>query len=175
MYYHFKIGYMKSLMFLLLCLTVSCHAVFSQGKYAGSMKKLIDTTYTDNRNIPGLSGWKFREGSIATELTDPELFMIDVYQKGTTYIAFFSLLEDSATNRYRILDVIELKNIKTFQVRSGICRWNKNNDPFVVGLLKPAQREYVNVTKAWRFNRDKRRFEVVDYKTVDCMNEGFGE
>ena len=72
---------MKIIYLISLFLSLSA-TTFSQGKFAGSMQSLIGTSYTDNRNIPGLKGWQFNEGSLLSNINDPEWIMVDVYKKG---------------------------------------------------------------------------------------------
>jgi hypothetical protein len=42
-------------------------------------------------------------------------------------------------------------------------------------LVRPIKAEYTPVKKAWSFNRDKRRFELLAIANVDCLNEGFDQ
>ena len=166
---------MIRILFLLFVLAGNLKAISQQGKYAGSLKKLIGTSFTDSRQLPALKNWQPREGTVASPLSDPELFSVEIFQKGTTYMIFFSVKEDTASDIQVIQDVIELKAVQRgWEVRSGVCREYKQANAFVVALVKPANAEYsTNVKKAWRFNRDKRRFEAIAVKTVDCLNEGF--
>jgi hypothetical protein len=156
----------------LLCLTKNG---FSQpGKYAGQQKSLIGKTYTDSRRIVQLKTWQFREGSVVNPLNDTEMITVDVFQKGTTWIVFFSIQEDTAAASYKIMDVIEIKAVmKGWQIRSGFCRSNKNENPEIVALVKRSTvSEYLkSVKKAWRFNRNKRRFEIISPEGVDCVNQ----
>jgi hypothetical protein len=148
--------------------------ISAQGKYAGTMKKIIGSTYTDSRNIAVLNGWQFVEGSVVNPLNDPETITVDVFQKGTTWIVFFSIKEDTAAATYKIMDIIEVKAVmKGWQIRSGFCRSNKNENPEIVALVKKSTVvEYLKpAKKAWRFNRDKRRFEIISTAGIDCINQ----
>jgi hypothetical protein len=166
---------MRSILFFLIVIAGSLEAHTQHGKYAGSYKKLIGVSYVDSRHIPSLKTWEYQQGSIASPLSDPEWFSVEIFRKGTTYLIFFSVKEDTATETSVILDVIELKGVqKGWEIKAAVCRENKEDNAFIVALVKPANAEYsTNVKKAWRFNRDKRRFEWVSVKTVDCLNEGF--
>lgn len=143
-------------------------------KYAGSMKNLVGKKYTDSNNIPGLTGWKFREGSLATAIDDPESMMVDVYQKGTTYIIFFSVQQDTSVKEYVIADLIELKNVtKSQQIKTVLCREYKQENAFIVALTTTVSKNnYFKALKAWSFDRSRIRFELINAKTVDCLNEG---
>jgi hypothetical protein len=154
--------------------------LLAQGQYAGSMKKLVGATYTDSRNIPALKTWQFNQGSVLSGLDAPEVIMAETYKKGTTLLAFISIGEPDTTNgpqvftQMTIIDVIEIKNVaKGHEVKNSVCRQNKEEDMWIIALIKPAAVDYSKALKAWRFNRDKRKFQVISAKTVDCMNEGY--
>jgi hypothetical protein len=166
---------MKRIIILSVLFFTAYTAMSQAGKYAGSMKKLIGQTFVDARTIPLLKNWTYRQGSVASLLSDPERFMVEILQKGNTYIIFFSIEEDSVTGRSRVLDVIEITNVKpTGEIKAAVCREYKTENAFIVALVRPGKTEYsTDVKKAWHFNRDKRRFEVIAVKNVDCLNEGF--
>lgn len=148
--------------------------LFAQtGRYAGSMKNLVGKSYTDSRNIAGLKGWEFREGSVVNSLNDPEMITADVFQKGTTWIVFFSR-KDTASTEYTIMDVIEVKSVmKGWKLKTTFCRRNAVENIEIVALVKwsPTLEFLKPAKKAWRFNRDKRRFEILPVKGIDCINE----
>lgn len=165
---------MKKVVFLVILIAGHFQLLAQNGKYAGAMKKLIGKTYIDTRKIKDLSGWQFREGSVITPIDDAEMITVDVFQKGSTYVVFFSVKEDTATNEYVILDAIEIKNVlKSQQIKTAVCRDNLEDNIEIIGLIKPGKTEFTKVIKAWRFNRDKRRVEIKNIKNVDCLNEGF--
>jgi hypothetical protein len=147
------------------------------GKYAGAVKKIIGTIYADSRNISLLKGWQFREGSVLNPLTDPEMITVDVFQKGTTCVVFFSIKEDTASNEYKIFDAIEIKGVtKGWTIKTALCRQNKIEHAFIFAWVKETSTEYLRtVKKAWLFNPDKRMIQMISIKNIDCINEGFGE
>lgn len=156
------------IVFLLSCTIISAQP----GKYSGSMKRFINKTYTDERNIPGLTGWKFQEGSLITRVDDPETMTADVYKKGTTYIVVFGYKEDTADTKFVIVDVLEVKNVLSTQtIRTGTCSDGPNETIDVAALIKKENKEYSKAIKAWRLNRDKKRIELIPAKAVKCMNE----
>lgn len=161
--------------FFFLMLFSACLTTFGQGNYAGNFKKLIGTTYKDKKIILGLEDFEFREGSLISAVDDPEAITVDVYQKGTTGIVFFSIMEDAGTDEYRIADVLEVKNIQSgWQLRTTFCRQNEIENPELVALVKSStSEEFLKPAKqAWRFSRDKRKFEAVSVKGIDCISEG---
>ncbi len=168
---------MKKIFLAVLFISAFNNLNAQAGKYAGTMKKLIGKVYTDSRNIAALKGWQPREGSVLNPLTDPEMILADVFQKGTTYIVFFSIKEDTASTMYKIFDAIEIKAVlKGWIIKTALCRQNKIESPYIFAWLKETPTDYMKtIKKAWRFNPDKRRIEILPIKNIDCMNEGFGE
>jgi hypothetical protein len=146
----------------------------AQGKYAGTMKKLIGVTYSDSRNIKELARWTFRQGSVITPLDNPEMVTVDVFQRGTTWIVYASVKEDTASDIYKIVDVLEIKNVqKGWEPKTGLCRQHKIENAQIVALVKVIYTEFLKQVKlAWRFNPDKRRFEKIPVKGIDCIHEG---
>lgn len=148
---------------------------FGQGKYAGAKANLIGSTYEDSRNIPALKGWEFQSGSVISPYDDPEVIIACVFKKANTLICFFSIKGDTASEVYTIMDVVEIKNVlKGWQLYTTSCRQNKVDNVEIVALVKwsPSQEFLKPAKQAWRFNRDKRRFEITSVRGVDCMNEG---
>ncbi|MEP6676921.1 MAG: hypothetical protein ABJA78_17295 [Ferruginibacter sp.] len=167
---------MKRKLSLLLFFSFNFFAALAQGKFAGSLIKMIGVKYTNDRHIKGLEGFTYREGSIASPLEDEQLFSVSVYKKGTTSVVLFSLSETDKKT-FQVLDLLEIKNVTAGQdIKTMVCRENKIDNIEIVTLVKYSRSEYLkNVLKAWRFNRDKIRFETIPVKGIDCLNEGFGE
>lgn len=164
---------MKIFLSLLLLVFVCNNNLLAQGKYAGTKKSLIGKAYSDSRNIPGLTGWQFSEGSLLTAIDDLEVITADVFKKGTTYIVLFSIKEDTADVNYTIADIIEIKNIlKSQHIQTGLCREGENESVEIVALAKQETSDFSKAIKAWCLNRDKRRVEGMNSKLVKCMNEG---
>lgn len=158
--------------FYLAAFSCSC---FCQGKYASTKANLIGVKYEDSRNILGLKGWEFQSGSVTSAYDDPEVIIACIFKQGNTLLCFFSIKEDTASEIYTIMDVVEVKNIlKGWQLKTTFCRQNKVENVEIVALVKwsPSQEFLKPAKKAWRFNRDKRRFEIASAKGVDCINEG---
>lgn len=160
--------------FLWLLLSGFLPGLAQPGKFAGTKKSLIGKVYTDSRSMPGLKGWNFREGTLMNSLKDPEWFMADIYQRGTTVVVVISVKTDTATDRYTIIDVIEQKGVtKGWTFHAGSCRQNKLNNAWLIVWGKETTQEFMKtIKKAWRFNPDKRRLEAIPMKGVDCENIG---
>ncbi len=166
---------MKNLLFftlIVLCGVLSTHG--QAGKYAGSQKEMIGKIYT--RDMPGIEDWEALGGSVMSNLDEPEIFLVDIFKKGTTRLIMFTVQEDTAVQEYKIVDVVEVKGVLTTQeIKTGICREDKNDNSFIVALVQPRNIQYNKAIKAWRLNRDKRRVEVVTTAKVDCLQEAFDE
>lgn len=157
---------------IIIILVFFWNPVFAQGKYAGSQKNLIGTIYTDSRNIPGLSGWKFRESTVISPVENPEMIIADVFQKEATYIVLFSVKEDITKNNFLITDLIEIKNVSyNQQIKTAVCKKVESENAEIIALVKPGTSKFSKAIKAWRFNRDKRKIELLSAKAVTCLNE----
>lgn len=162
-------------LFFLLALQFSALAIVAQpGKYAGTKKSMIGKVYTDTKELTQLKGWKQLEGGVVTKYDDPEMILVDVFQKGTTVLFFFSIKEDTASDKMLICDVAEVTGVqKGWEIRSSFCRQNKVENSFIVVWGKATMNEFMNqLKKAWIFNRDKRRIELIPVKGIDCENIG---
>ena len=159
--------------FLVLLFSFQTMLVNAQpGNYAGSMKKMLNKNYTDEKHISGLAGWKFQEGSLITPADNPETMTANVFKKGTTYIVLFSIKEDTTDSKFTIVDVLEIKNVLPSQhIRTGTCTDGANELIDIVALIKKENTESSKAIKAWRLNRDKRRIEFASPKLIKCMNE----
>lgn len=157
---------------ILSCITATINA--QPGKYAGKQAALINTVYTDNRDIPGLSDWTFMEGSMLNALSDTMTILVDIYKKGSNFIVFFST-KDSGAVEYTINDVLEIPPLaKGWMVKTSFCRQHETEDPLLVALVKLAKTEYLKpLKKAWRFNRETKIIEQVPVTGISCLNEGF--
>lgn len=162
----------------LFCLAFlfSAAVMAQQGKYAGpEFKKLINTSFNDEKSIAGLEGYQLQEGVLLNRVDDPERLFLNVYAKETSRVLLFSAFTDTAKNIFEILDIIQLKNVKPdLEFKAVTCRQNKMENAEIVALVDPAEKKYfTDVKKAWRFNKDKRRIELISIKGIDCLNEGF--
>lgn len=160
--------------FLLVILASVVISSNGQGTFAGSMKKLIGTKYKDSNSIPALKGFDIHEGSLITDVNDPESITVDHFQKGSNAVIFFSIKENANTEEYTILDVLEYNNIpQGWQLKTALCRQDETANVEIVALVKSGTDEVLKpAKKAWRFSRDKRRLQTMDVKGVDCISEG---
>ena len=156
------------------CILLAQFAFAQPGKYAGSKKSLIGKVYTDSRDLTALKGWTMMEGGVANSLDDPEMITSNVFKKGTTYVVFFSIKEDTASDTYTVMDVVEITGVlKGWTVRGSFCRQNEQVDNYIMAWGKENKEEFMKlIKKAWKFNRDKRRIEAIPVKGIDCENIG---
>jgi glycogen synthase len=73
-----------------------------------------------------------------------------------------------------VFDVIETKKVpKNYNICIATCRKNRKENIEIIALAKYANANYYKqISKSWRCNRDKMRFEYLDKKGIDCLNEG---
>jgi hypothetical protein len=145
------------------------------GKYAGSKKVLIGKTFTKQEDMPQLKGWEYYSGTVMNidPMAAPELHMAEVYKKGTTHLIIFLVREDTASNQSVIADVIEVAGVaKGWSIQTFGCRQYKKNSTYIIALGRDSNDEFIKtIKKAWRFNPDKRRVELLPIKGIDCINE----
>jgi hypothetical protein len=149
----------------------------AQGNFAGNFQKLVGKAFKDKSELTDLQGYTFREGSLVSPVDDPESITVDVYQRGSNAIVFFSINENPDDSEYVIADVLEVKNVQPgWQIRTTFCRQSTIENPEIVALVKSSATEefLTTVRQAWRFSRDKRRFELLNVKGIDCLSEGGG-
>lgn len=149
-------------------------AIFSQGSYTKNFKQQIGKTFTDEKHISWLKGYSFREGSLITDVNDPEPQFITVLLKGTKGVVVYSAKPDTTKKIFYILDVIELRSIpKGWEIRTVGCQEGETEDQIIVALVNPGKREYVKtVKKAWLCERDRLKIEAISTKDIRCLNEG---
>ena len=153
----------KKLFVIVLVTLLPAAYAGAQGKYAGSMKKLMGVVYEDARKIPALKGWQFHQGDLISSVNDPAAIGVDVFQKGTTAVVLLGVQDGNATSRFRVADVL----------KTGTCRVGQNDDVEIVALAKDTKSEVHKIIRqAWRCRRDKYLIEIADSKNITCLNEG---
>jgi hypothetical protein len=165
---------MKKIVVTLLLLLPFTGVIAQPGKYAGTHKSLIGTTFSLSREIPALKGWTMKEGSLLNQINDPEYIYADVYKKGTTYMVVISIVEDTASDNFKIVEVLEIPGVqKGWTVRIGSCYKLEQPDNYIIAWGKENQDEFMKLfKKAWRFNPDKRKIEILPVKGIKCENIG---
>src|SRR5688572_32186556 len=104
---------MKYFIFFLLVHLLLIDSAGAQGQFAGTRSKaLIGKKYNNDRVLPGLADYEYRDASLATGENEPEQFTVAVFQKGPTYIVLFGVNEDTTSDEYTILDVLVIKQVK---------------------------------------------------------------
>lgn len=163
--------------FLLLCLVVlqllSMRSI-GQGKYAGSYKKLVGTTFKDERHFTGFPGHTFTQGDLVSDINDPFQMSLYVFMKKTTALVVFAQMQDTVKQETTILDVIEVKSVpKGWELKTTGCQVGETEGELIVALAKPGKQEYTGmISQAWRINRDKLKFEGISPKNMKCQNQG---
>ena len=137
------------------------------------MKGLVGLKYKDTNSITALKDYSSREGSLISAIDDPETITVDLFRKGSDVVVFFSIKTDPDED-YTIMDVLEYKGIpQGWQIKTTTCRQNEIDNVEIVALVKSGKEQFLKpVKQAWRFNRDKRKFQPMDNQKIDCISEG---
>ncbi len=149
-------------------------ATYSQGKFAPTLRTLIGKSFNNENEIPGLKRFTHHEGTMITDIDDPEPQFLDVLLKGSKGVVVLSVVPDTSSKIHHILDVIEVNNIPNgWEVRMVGCQEGETEGQIIVALVNPGKGEYVKyVKRAWLCNRDKLRFQYINAKHIKCMNVG---
>ncbi|MBK8140029.1 MAG: hypothetical protein IPK57_02815 [Chitinophagaceae bacterium] len=119
---------MKSTFLLFIAVVIIQSFIYSQGKYAGSKKSLIGQVYTDYLELPAFKGWTFMEGGVANSLSDPRMITSNVFKKGTSYVVFFSIREDTASGQFTIVDAMEIKGVQRAGQSGAVFAGKQNRE-----------------------------------------------
>ena len=102
----------RKVIFPLLVLFIFCSVqTIAQGKYAGAFKSLIGRSFTDEKHVGGLPGYKFMQGDMITDVNDAQAQFIDVYVKeasGVIWRATFVYGEPKTDRRHIFLGSLAL-------------------------------------------------------------------
>ena len=147
--------------------------LLAQGQFAGAKPRtLIGKTYNNDKTLPGLPDYEYREVTLASEESDPEQFSVGVFQKGSTWLVFYSVNNETKSDKYTILDVLIIKHVSSSQqVKTLLCRKDRKSDMEIVALTKADKAAATPALKAWRFNRKQKHFESINTVGIDCLNE----
>lgn len=147
---------------------------FSQGKYTQSFKHQIGKTFTNEKNIPWLKGYTFREGTMITDIGDGEPQFLTVLMKGSKGVVIYSASSDTVTSIRQVIDIIEVKNIPPgWEIRTIGCQEGDTKDQIIIALVNPGKDEIVKTVKqAWLCERDRLKIEAISTKNIKCLNEG---
>ena len=161
----------NKIIFILLSFCLVKTNVIAQGKFAGAFKSLIGQKYTKADELKLLKSYTLTEGTLLSDVNDPDQITVDVFRKGATAIVFFSTRREGDTF-FQIYDVLEVKDVtKGWEIKTATCRDNTNPNIEIVALVKSTSTEFVKTIKrAWRYNRDKIRIEKISTKGIDCIN-----
>lgn len=169
-----KIPQVPVLIFAVLFFSTASMA--QPGRYAGAgFRKMINTSFTDERAIPGLEGFDLYESTLLNRLDAPERLFLNVYAKGSERVVLFTVLADTVSFNFKILDVLYIKKVgNELEFRSVTCRKDRVENSRILALLRPAEKEFLNdIKKAWICDWDKGVFRAIPVKGIDCLNEGY--
>lgn len=138
----------------LLAALVSVSSLFSQGKFAGSYRSLINKVYQDKTQLP-LPGFTPQGGTFVGDLS------VSWYRKGNLVVALF---ESISKGGYQVRDVLQLSNFSDNQtLRFGNCLNSRAiEDGSIMALVIAEKRELLKAISAWRWNEETKALEGID-------------
>ncbi len=158
----------------MLVMLSSLTPAHAQGRYAPKLKTIIGKSFIDEHKIPGLKGYSHCEGTLISDIDDPQPLFVDVLLKGDKGVVVMSQVDDTVKKVHYIVDVIEVNYIsKGWAISVAGCQEGETEGQIIVALIYPGKGEYAKyVKRAWLCNRDKLRFQYVNAKHVKCLNVG---
>ncbi len=76
-------------------------------------------------------------GGLDNSLDDPERIKFYLFKKGTRYVVFFSIMEDTAADKYTVTDVVEIIGVvRGRTVCSSFCRQNEQENNYIIAWGK---------------------------------------
>ncbi|MFM8913917.1 MAG: hypothetical protein ACKOE6_13540 [Flammeovirgaceae bacterium] len=155
-------------LFLVLFCLMANIVVFSQGKFAGSYRSLLNKNYQNENQLTILQGFTCRGGTLLSDPSDPIALSGSWYIKGNLIVAIFEQTNEDKSRT--ILDVLEVRNVQPNQLLSiGDCKDGDNQNAGFVVLVTQTKEERFKAVKAWYFNRDKIRLAAWDATNVTCI------
>ncbi len=154
----------------ILCVITSCQAQENAG--LSEIQSLKGKLYSSDSLPALLKKYQFTESSQVSPIDDPEQFTVFVYRLQNDYLVLFTLRETDG--KEWIQDVLSITGVKqTEQVKTVLCWEGAVNNVELIALINPGREQHSKAIRAWRFNRDKRKFEVHAAENVSCLNEGY--
>ncbi len=87
-------------------------------------------------------------GGLSNSLKEPERIVSDIFMKGTTYLVLFGIMEDTASGKFKVMDVVEISGVlKGCTVRSSFCRQNGKENNYIIAWGKDGTAEYMKLIK----------------------------
>jgi hypothetical protein len=117
-------------------------------------------------------------GLITDPYKDKIQFGMSQVSRGATNMVWFELLthHDSEGKAYwEVLDVVTTPPLRRKQlVMLTLCLFNDNPDPEIAAVVEPLPRHNyeTRIIKAWRANRQTRKFEAIPLTGVKCEMQG---
>lgn len=140
-----------------LCLwaaLLSTFSLFSQGKFAGSYRSLLNKNYLNKSQLP-LPGFTLQGGTFIGDLS------VSWYRKGNLAVALF---ENISKNGYQVRDVLQLSNFSDNQsLRFGNCLNARSiENESIVALVTVENHDLLRAISAWHWNDEIKALEAVD-------------
>jgi hypothetical protein len=139
-----------------------------------NLQKLIGVEFGPD-SMP--TGYKEETGYVMGYLEGDEYIIDHISGDNLQMLWFCKLTSRDTEGRpfLKILDILILPTIeKNEELLMGTCKYNEEMDPEIVAIVKFNESEVKSdVIKAWRANRNSRKFEVIPVTNITCFNESF--
>lgn len=101
------------------------------------------------------------------------------YGKENSQIIIFETVRTvQSKGVYTLIDGLVVTDLDSNEVLMyGQCSLYGEDDSFIVAVILDDvedEEDYTNILRAWRANPNTKRFEVIETKSISCVNEGFG-
>jgi hypothetical protein len=133
------------------------------------------------RTTNEISGAAEEGGALIDPAQEP-LYALDVRRDSLGMMVWLTTKtgrDAEGSNEWRVLDVLRVPEVPPGHalVYTTLCSINNRPDPEIVAIARngePSQQQLTTITRAWRANREKPRFEEIATSGVACENEGYG-
>jgi hypothetical protein len=123
-------------------------------------------------------GLKHISGGLITDpYKDTTQFGLAHVTRGTTNMIWFELMTHHDAKGMAHWEVLDTVTSPTFRRNQGfmltLCSFKGSPDPEIAALVQPSSRDLyeLRVLKAWRANRQTRKFELIEAKDVKCESQ----
>jgi hypothetical protein len=138
-------------------------------------KNLIGKEYRTMAEFEIMNGFAEQVG-IMLESFDGKEYGLAYYKKGDLHVITFDrvIRHPDGTTSYSVLDILAINGLGNTQyVKCALCRLHGKNDTEIVSIYRYQEgvQFLTKISKAWRANRKTEKFERIDTKGIDCINE----
>jgi hypothetical protein len=167
-----KINYLHLGILTTSILISGCHSK------SPNFKSLIGKEYRTLTEFDMMKGYEEPVGIMLESLNDNE-YGLSSYKKGPIDLIAFErvIRQANGETKYSLIDILEINDRgKNQYIICGLCRLNEKTDKDIVAVYQDKNSDvqfYTKIIKAWKANRKTGKFEQIDTKGIDCINEEY--